>query len=90
MKSWSVSEAKARLSEVVGGCAEEPQILYNRRKPVAVLIDIEEYEAFRRFREARAVPSMSNLLGELENINAREDDLEPPERRDRPVPDLTD
>ncbi|MFU8848924.1 MAG: hypothetical protein ACNA77_09455 [Opitutales bacterium] len=39
MKDWKVSEAKARLSEVVGRCAEEPQVLCNRKKPVAALID---------------------------------------------------
>ena len=69
MNEWKISEAKARLSEVVSHCAEEPQVLYNRKKPVAALIDMEEYEAFLEFKKSKKKKTMRELLDELQVIN---------------------
>jgi prevent-host-death family protein len=88
MNKWKISEAKARLSELVAHCVEEPQVLYNRKRPVAALIDMEEYKAFEAFKRSRGTPTMGELLDELEAINHEEADLDPPVRRDRTVPSM--
>lgn len=90
MKQWKISEAKARLSEVVGHCVEEPQVLYNRKKPVAALVDMEEYEAFLEYKKAQQKPTMAELLDELQEINQVEPEMdELPSRTDRPIPDFS-
>lgn len=87
MKEWKISEAKARLSEVVSHCVEEPQVLYNRKKPVAALIDMEEYEAFLEYKKSHKKPTMRELLDELHEINQVEPEMdELPPRTSRPVP----
>ncbi len=89
MKEWKISEAKARLSEVVSSCAEEPQVLYNRKKPVAALIGMAEYEAFLAYKKAQHKPTMAELLDELREINKVEEDFgELPPRINRPGPDF--
>ena len=91
MKEWKISDAKARLSEVVSHCVEEPQVLYNRKKPVAALIDMEEYEAFLKFKESKKKPTMAELLAELREINKHEPEMEElPPRTDRAIPDFSD
>lgn len=88
-KVWKISDAKARLSEVVGACQEEPQLLYNRGKPVAAIIGIDRFEAFERFQKESDRPSMASLLDELESLNSEEADFgEPPSRANRPQPQL--
>jgi prevent-host-death family protein len=89
MKEWKISEAKARLSELVAHCVEEPQVLYNRKRPVAALIDMEEYKEFEAFKRSQGAPTMKALLDELEAINNEEADLDPPVRRDRKVPPMS-
>lgn len=89
MKDWIISEAKARLSEVLGLCADEPQVLYNRKKPVAALINIEEYEAFLEYKNAKQKPTMAELLDELQEIHQFEPEMdELPPRMDRSMPDF--
>lgn len=90
MRNWKISEAKARLSEVVGHCVEEAQVLYNRKKPVAALIDMEEYEAFLEYKKAKQKPTMAELLDELQEINQAEPEMdELPPRTDRSIPDFS-
>jgi prevent-host-death family protein len=83
--TWKISEAKARLSELVHACGEGPQVLYNRGKPVAAVIGIKRFEAFQRMEKQSEQPSMAALLAELESINRHEDDFgEAPPRSNRP------
>ena len=91
MKDWKISEAKARLSEVVSHCVDEPQVLYNRKKPVAALIDMEEYEQFLEYKKSTKKKTMAELLDELREINKHEPEMdELPPRNDRPMPDFDD
>ena len=69
MKEWKISEAKARQSEVVSSCVDEPQVLYNRKKPVAALIDMEEYEQFLEYKQSKKKKTIAEWLDELEEIN---------------------
>ena len=87
MNQWKISEAKARLSEVVSHCVEEPQVLYNRKKPVAALVDMEEYEAFLEFKKSKKKKTIAEWLDELDEIKKREPgDFVLPPRTSRPVP----
>ena len=87
--SWKISEAKARLSELVHACEEGPQVLYNRGKPVAAMIDMESFRALEHTREQSRQPSVATLLDELDALNAEEGDFgDPPERADRPAVEL--
>jgi prevent-host-death family protein len=89
MKGWKISEAKARLSEVVSHSVEEPQVLYNRKKPVAALIDMEEYERFLEYKKSKKKKSIAEWLDELDEIKKQEPgDFELPSRTSRPIPYL--
>lgn len=91
MKEWKIAEAKAKLSEMVASSAEEPQLLYNRKKPVAAVISIEEYEAFMAYKKAQKKPTMAELLDELLEINKIEPEMdELPPRTDRPISNFDD
>ena len=43
MNTWSISEAKAKLSEVVRRCQKEPQTITRRGVPVAEMISVTEF-----------------------------------------------
>jgi prevent-host-death family protein len=43
MSTWSISEAKAKLSEVVRLCQKEPQTITRRGVPVVEIISAAEY-----------------------------------------------
>lgn len=64
-------------------------MLYNRKRPVAALVDMKEYEAFLAYKAEQRKPTMRELLAELETINEAEEGLgELPPRRSRPVPEF--
>jgi len=87
--SWKISEAKARLSEVVQACGEKPQLLYNRGKPVAAILGMDQFDAYQRFQSETQCPTMAALLAELDAINQVEADFgDPPPRVNRPQPEL--
>jgi prevent-host-death family protein len=87
--NWKISDAKAHFSEVVGACREEPQLLYNRGKPVAAVIGIDSFEAYQRFMAESQRPSISSLLDELDALNQQEADFgEAPRRVNRPQAEL--
>lgn len=79
---WTVSEAKARLSEILRRATEEgPQRIGTRRGYVVVT----EAE-WRRCTEER--PPMGRwLLDNLTQHGPQGDSIEPPDRRDPPRPD---
>lgn len=88
-ETWKISDAKARLSEVVGACQEEPQLLYNRGRPVAAIIAMDRFKAFEHFQKASERPSMTSLLNDLDELNQEEADFgEDPPRKNRPQPQL--
>ena len=89
MKEWKIAEAKAKLSEMVASSIEEPQLLYNRKKPVAAVISMQEYEEFLAYKKAQKKPTMAEMLEELRKINQIEEDFgELPPRTNRPMPDF--
>ena len=86
--TWSIANAKQQFSEVVRLTAQEPQAIYNRDKPVAVLISAQDYADFQRWRAERARPSLAQQFDALRALLAAEDmdGIEIPVRTNRPNP----
>jgi prevent-host-death family protein len=51
--TWHITSAKQQFSEVVRLAAQEPQAIYNRDRPVAVLISANEFEGYQRVLAAQ-------------------------------------
>jgi len=86
--TWNIANAKQQFSEVVRLTAEEPQAIYNRGRPVAVMVSPEEFEQFKQWKAERARPTMMELFDEIRAILAAEgeDGIELPPRTDRANP----
>ena len=62
MKTWTLSQAKNRFSEVVKtAMAGEPQLITRRGKGAVVMVSVEEYERLCRGAKTNA-PSFVDLL----------------------------
>lgn len=83
--TWNIASAKQQFSEVVRLTAEEPQAIYNRDKPVAVVVSVEEYEKFKQWKAERERPTLTELFDEIRAILAAEgqDGIEIPPRTTR-------
>lgn len=77
--TWNIAQAKQQFSEVVRLSAQEPQAIYNREKPVAMLINAAEFEAFHQWRTVQQEPSLTAqfaaLRVALQLDNVQEPDL---------------
>ena len=60
--SWSVSEAKARLSEVLSRARQGPQVIENRGEAVAVVISKQEFDRLQALRAEPRPSAMAELL----------------------------
>jgi hypothetical protein len=63
--NWKVAKAKQRFSEVVRKAAEAPQLVYNRERMVAAVIDAQTYQDFQAWREGRERRSLADAFDEL-------------------------
>jgi len=80
---WSVSDAKQRFSTVVKSAAIEPQLIFNRDRLVAAVVDGETLEEFEEWRRRKSA-SLGERLTELRRIVDEEQYvLTVDERRDR-------
>ncbi len=81
---WNVSEAKQRFSAVVKSAASEPQLIFNRDRLVAAVVDGETLQEFEEWRRRRSRASLGKRLAELRQIGTEEGYvLTVPERQDR-------
>ena len=87
---WKISEAKARFSELVAEGKIEPQVIMNRERPVAVLMEFKAFEELQSLHHERKRPKVGDLLEELREINLEEEDLMIISRMNREINDLTD
>jgi prevent-host-death family protein len=71
--SWNIADAKQRFSEVVKQAVAEPQLIYNRKRLVAAVIDADDYQAFKAWSEQRATRSLGDELAELRQLLQEED-----------------
>ena len=82
MNSWNIAVAKSSFSELIMDSKKEPQIITNRNRPVAVVMDISEYESLG-LKKVKT-PTVGDLLHELRAIqNDEKAVIEIPARRDR-------
>lgn len=61
--AWSVSEAKARLSEVLTRARRSAQVIENRGEAIAVVISKAEFD---RLQALEAIPPVSPMVELLE------------------------
>lgn len=79
--SWSVSEAKARLSEVLTRARRGPQVIENRGEPVAVVISKQEFDRLQQLRSEPRPSAMAELLDFTRKLKEQGDlELELPAR----------
>jgi prevent-host-death family protein len=81
--AWNVAAAKQRLSEVLRNAVHEPQTIYSRSRPVAVVVGgdtFEEFKAWQAERKARTVGAafaevrtLAGAVGYVLPIPARKD-----------------
>lgn len=69
---WNIAQAKQRFSEIVRRATEGPQLIYNRNRLVAVVIDAEDYRAFKEWSERTAGRTLAEELAELRQIMQKE------------------
>ncbi len=82
---WNIAQAKQSFSDLVRQAAEGPQLIYNRKRLVAAVIDAEDYRAFTEWSEHVRGRTLADELAELREIMREEDYvLTPPPRSTRP------
>jgi len=85
--TWNIAQAKQQFSEVVRLTAEEPQMIYNRDRCVAAVIDAESFRAFDEWRKKAARKTLGEEFAELRRIAAGDPDPLPlVPRHTRPNP----
>ena len=90
--TWNIASGKQQFSEVVRLTAEEPQAIYNRDKPVAVLVSAEDFEEFKQWKAQQAKPSLLELFANMRAALVEEgfDGLDLPPRTTRYNPMVDD
>lgn len=73
--TWSVSAAKAKLSEVLSRARRTPQVIESRGEAVAVVLSKGEYDRLQQL-EARPRPTAVAALLDLTDALKEEGDLE--------------
>lgn len=82
--NWKIGEAKQNLSRVVRESAEEPQLIFNRDRLVAVVVEPESFQEFQEWRQRREQRSLGEAFAELRALCEEEGyELIVPERSDR-------
>lgn len=83
---WKVAEAKQRFSEVLRAAGQEPQLVFNRDRLVAAVLDPVSFQAFQAWKEQEQA-SLADIFAEVRAICAEDGYvLEVPPRRDRANP----
>ena len=81
---WGIAEAKQKFSEVLRATADEPQLIYNRDRMVAAVVDAKMFQAFQRWYETQNQSTLADAFAELRHLCAEESyTLEVPLRHDR-------
>lgn len=81
---WNISQAKQKFSEVVHAAGKEPQLIYNRNKIVAAVIDVESYKEYLKYAKTKDDRSIGSIFKELRDIcNEEKYALTIPERKNR-------
>lgn len=80
--TWNIAQAKQQFSEVVRLSVQEPQAIYNRDKPVAMLVNAELFDAFQQWQTRQHEPTLTEQFSEIRAAlhDARQDGLNLPAR----------
>ncbi len=86
--NWKITEAKQKFSELIHSVLKEPQLIYNRDRLVAVVIEAESYGKFLAWQELQNQiqnqTSVAVALQELQKLCTEENyTLMVPPRQDR-------
>lgn len=69
---WKIAQAKQRFSEVVRRAAVEPQIICNRERVVAAVIDPGSAERLRSIVEREDLATVADAFDTFREMAARE------------------
>lgn len=58
---WTVAQARQNFCEMLKAAASEPQPIFNRKRPVAALVDYATFEAFEKWRAEEKKKSEGSL-----------------------------
>ncbi len=65
---WNIASAKQQFSDLVRRAVVEPQLIYNRKRLVAAVIDAAQYQAFKEWSEQANRRTLGDELAELRRI----------------------
>jgi len=81
---WKVGQAKQHFSELLHKAEAEPQVIYNRDHPVAVVISATSYQEYSEWRSRSSSKSLEERFTHLRQILAEEErPLDLPKRQNR-------
>ena len=84
---WNVADARRRFADLIRAVEKRPQLIKNRNRVVAVVVDPDEYVRFEEWRSGTRGRSVAEAFDELRSICREESyELLIPERVDRPNP----
>ena len=70
---WNIAQARQKFSEIIRRAADGPQLIYNRKRLVAVVIDAERFRAFQAWSKQAAGRTLTEEFAELRKIMEEED-----------------
>jgi prevent-host-death family protein len=84
---WSIVAARREFAALIRAAEERPQLIKNRNRLVAVVVDPAEYVRFEEWRSGAGGRSVADAFDELRSICREESyELLIPDRADRPNP----
>jgi hypothetical protein len=84
MKAWKTNEVKEHFAEILNYCYQEPQLVYEKDNPIAVIIDIRLFKELVGQQHRKTRPSMRQLLDEIHSIVVDDSfEISIPKRSDR-------
>ncbi|MDJ0861906.1 MAG: type II toxin-antitoxin system prevent-host-death family antitoxin [Gammaproteobacteria bacterium] len=70
---WNIAQARQKFSEIIRRAADGPQLIYNRKRLVAAVIDAEKFRAFEAWSTRAAGRTLDEEFAELRQIMEEED-----------------
>lgn len=71
--TWNIAQAKQRFSNLVRQSVAAPQLISNRKRLVAAVIDAEVYRAFLEWSERTGGRTLAAEVAELPQVLSEED-----------------
>ena len=82
--SWNIAQARQHFSDVVKQAADEPQLIYNRDRRVAAVINAEQFSSFQTWRQRQNMKTLGEAFAEPRQLMREENhELEIPPRTTR-------